>query len=204
VRQQCILAGRLDVKSLFGQLWLWLVLGLLAGAAVLWFVVVRPGRNRADAAGRVTFVAPLDRDDASLDRDDAPLDRDDALHGRDGALHGRDGARHDRDGQHDQRDLDTPAMGFRKPLDGAWQVPAEEAPTNGADSQAQDVEDGPYPGSAVPVQGGAAPSAEFVVKGNEDSMLYHTPESPYFGMTRAEVWFRSEVDAQRAGFAAWR
>lgn len=65
-------------------------------------------------------------------------------------------------------------------------------------------EEGPYPGSAVPASGGAAPSEEFTVKGTEDSKLYHTKESPFYGVTRAEVWFRNEADAQRAGFSAWR
>ncbi|HEY0638840.1 MAG TPA: hypothetical protein VGD67_14415 [Pseudonocardiaceae bacterium] len=65
-------------------------------------------------------------------------------------------------------------------------------------------EDGPYPGSARPTRSGAAPTAEFTVKASEDSKLYHTAESPLFGITRAEVWFRSEADALRAGFAAWR
>ncbi len=64
-------------------------------------------------------------------------------------------------------------------------------------------EEGRYPGSAKPGRAGTAPTAEFTVKGDEDSMLYHTAESPFFGVTLAEVWFRSEADAQRAGFTAW-
>jgi hypothetical protein len=64
-------------------------------------------------------------------------------------------------------------------------------------------EDGRYPGSAKPHHGGAAPSAEFTIKGSEESMVYHTPTSPSFGATVAEVWFRSEADARRAGFTAW-
>jgi hypothetical protein len=63
---------------------------------------------------------------------------------------------------------------------------------------------GPYPGSALPVAGGDAPSADFIVKGNADSMLYHTKESPFFGVTTAEVWFKSAADAEKAGFHAWR
>jgi len=41
------------------------------------------------------------------------------------------------------------------------------------------------------------------VKGNEDSMLYHTPQSPYFKRTRAEVWFETVEGAEAAGFARW-
>ena len=56
--------------------------------------------------------------------------------------------------------------------------------------------------SAAPLEDGSAPSAEFVVKGNRDSMLYHTIESPYFGQTVAEVWFTTPEAAEKAGFTA--
>ena len=64
-------------------------------------------------------------------------------------------------------------------------------------------EEGRYPGSARPASGGAAPTEEFIVKGHEGSMLYHTRRSPFYDVTEAEVWFRSEADAERAGFTAW-
>ena len=38
------------------------------------------------------------------------------------------------------------------------------------------------------------------VKGNADSMLFHTPQSPWYGRTKAEVWFRDAASAQAAGF----
>lgn len=47
---------------------------------------------------------------------------------------------------------------------------------------------------------GEEPPAGFDIKGNEDSMKYHTPESPWYGRTIAEVWFRTEKAAQKAGF----
>ncbi|HTK62970.1 MAG TPA: hypothetical protein VL595_11355 [Pseudonocardia sp.] len=62
---------------------------------------------------------------------------------------------------------------------------------------------GPYPGSVLPLDDGSAPSEEFVVKGNAGSKRSHSPDSPYFGRTRAEVWFRSQEDAKAAGFAPW-
>ncbi len=40
----------------------------------------------------------------------------------------------------------------------------------------------------------------FTVKGNEDSMKYHTPESPYYDATIAEIWFKTAEDAEAAGF----
>lgn len=55
----------------------------------------------------------------------------------------------------------------------------------------------------MPLPGGAAPSAEYTVKGNAASMLFDTTDSPYYSRTRAEVWFRSAADAESAGFTAW-
>jgi len=32
-------------------------------------------------------------------------------------------------------------------------------------------------------------------------MLYHTPDSPFYGRTKAEVWFASADAAEAAGFS---
>lgn len=58
------------------------------------------------------------------------------------------------------------------------------------------------PGSAGPNADGGGP-AGWTVKGNEESRLYHSPESPSFGITRAEVWFRDVETAEAAGFNRW-
>jgi large subunit ribosomal protein L4 len=42
---------------------------------------------------------------------------------------------------------------------------------------------------------------EYPIKGNADSMLYHTPESPFYDRTVAEVWFDTEESAEAAGFS---
>jgi hypothetical protein len=47
---------------------------------------------------------------------------------------------------------------------------------------------------------GSEPPEGFVIKGNENSMKYHTPESGGYGDTIAEVWFSSEQAAEEAGF----
>lgn len=65
------------------------------------------------------------------------------------------------------------------------------------------IEPGPYPNSARPLADGSAPAAEYVIKGNSGSMRSHSPSSPYYGRTRAEVWFRTEEDAVAAGFQPW-
>ena len=41
----------------------------------------------------------------------------------------------------------------------------------------------------------------FPIKGNDDSKLYHTPDSPFYERTKAEVWFASEEAAEAAGFS---
>ncbi|MFV0427812.1 MAG: 50S ribosomal protein L4 [Arachnia sp.] len=47
---------------------------------------------------------------------------------------------------------------------------------------------------------GTEPPAGFDIKGNEDSMKFHTPESPWYSRTIAEVWFNSAEAAEAAGF----
>jgi hypothetical protein len=67
-----------------------------------------------------------------------------------------------------------------------------------------DLNAGPYgPGSGKPAGDGSAPSTDFTVKGKESSKLFHTQKSPYFTRTKADVWFKSEADAEGAGFQAW-
>src|ERR1700755_443775 len=48
-----------------------------------------------------------------------------------------------------------------------------------------------------------APEGGYTIKGNEDSMLYHSPESPSYKQTIAEIWFKDVKSAERAGFARW-
>jgi large subunit ribosomal protein L4 len=55
-------------------------------------------------------------------------------------------------------------------------------------------------GSAVPLADGSGPEG-YEIKGNAQSMLYHEPGSRYYAVTKAEVYFASAEDAERAGFA---
>ncbi len=90
------------------------------------------------------------------------------------------------------------------------EAPAEtEAPADEAEGPAEEsapegsAEEGPYgPGSAAPAEDGSGPEG-WTVKGNAKSMLYHTEDSPYFGRTNADVWFRDEEAAKAAGFRRW-
>ena len=59
---------------------------------------------------------------------------------------------------------------------------------------------GKYDGSHVPLEDAAEAPEGFPIKGNEDSMKYHTPDGQWFEQTVAEVWFDTEESAQAAGF----
>jgi len=53
----------------------------------------------------------------------------------------------------------------------------------------------------VTADGEEAPNG-WTVKGNADSGIYHTPESPAYANTIAEVWFPDAEAAERSGFRA--
>lgn len=72
----------------------------------------------------------------------------------------------------------------------------ETASVDTVDAEAAGGDKPEYPNSYR----GSEPGEDFVVKGNEDSMLYHTPDSPYYDATVAEVWFKTAEDAEAAGF----
>jgi len=54
-------------------------------------------------------------------------------------------------------------------------------------------------GGAKPGPDGEAPEG-YLIKGNKDSMKYHAPGGRWYDATIAEVWFRTEADAEAAGF----
>lgn len=60
---------------------------------------------------------------------------------------------------------------------------------------------GEWPGSVLPDADGNGPDTH-PIKGNADSMLYHTPDSRYYAITKAEVWFDTVESAEAAGFSA--
>ena len=104
---------------------------------------------------------------------------------------------------------DTPAA--EEAAAGKKVAPEPVAETPAAGSTVAEVvdapaagEDGPFgPGSAKPLPDGSAPGEEFTVKGKRSSKLFHTTASPYFGRTKADVWFKTPADAESAGFSAW-
>ncbi|MFC5677499.1 50S ribosomal protein L4 [Aeromicrobium endophyticum] len=76
----------------------------------------------------------------------------------------------------------------------------DEAPAAKADKPAGATATQPYgPGSKAPLKSGNAPKGH-EVKGNEDSMKYHEPDTQWYDSTVAEVWFDSAETAEAAGF----
>ncbi len=72
---------------------------------------------------------------------------------------------------------------------------ADEAPAASGDFEAAE-----WAGSVKPDADGNGPDTH-PIKGNADSMLYHTPDSRYYKVTKAEVWFDTEENAEAAGFS---
>lgn len=91
-------------------------------------------------------------------------------------------------------------------FDEAFEEAIAATDTGASDAEAVEepsFEEGPYgPSSAQPAVDGTGPTS-WEVKGTQGSMLFHTPESPSFHQTRADVWFESEDAAKAAGFAHW-
>ncbi len=59
---------------------------------------------------------------------------------------------------------------------------------------------GEWAGSVLPDADGNGPDTH-LIKGNADSMLYHNTDSRYYKVTKAEVWFDTEENAEAAGFS---
>jgi len=84
----------------------------------------------------------------------------------------------------------------------ATEAEARDVEVQDRAAKVADAVEGPYGAdSAEPAADGSAPEG-FAIKGNEDSMKYHTSESQWYDQTVAEVWFRTEEAAISAGFVA--
>ena len=81
--------------------------------------------------------------------------------------------------------------------DGAAEDDAADGAQRSDDSA---FEQGEWEGSVLPDDDGNGP-ATHPIKGNADSMLYHEPDSRYYAITKAEVWFDTAEHAEAAGFS---
>jgi len=86
-------------------------------------------------------------------------------------------------------------------------APATEAPADvssvadAADAEAPAApEAAEWAGAVKALADGSQPEGH-PIKGNADSMLYHTPGSSFYSRTKAEVWFDTEENAEAAGFS---
>jgi large subunit ribosomal protein L4 len=77
-------------------------------------------------------------------------------------------------------------------------VAADDVATD--ETTADEITADEWAGSAKATADGSAP-AGYDIKGNKDSMLYHTPGSRFYKQTVAEVWFDTEENAEAAGFS---
>jgi large subunit ribosomal protein L17 len=103
----------------------------------------------------------------------------------------------------------APAPATEAPAeDVATEAPAEETETvvavEGADEavfeETEGGVSGRYDGSHVPLENVSQAPEGYPVKGNEDSMKFHEPDSQWYEQTTAEVWFDSVESAEAAGF----
>jgi large subunit ribosomal protein L17 len=79
---------------------------------------------------------------------------------------------------------------------------SEETAADVVVEESESDDEHPYgAGSHAALEDGSEPEGGYPIKGNADSMLYHTPDSEYYDRTVAEVWFKTEEDAEAAGFA---
>jgi uncharacterized membrane protein ArfC len=83
------------------------------------------------------------------------------------------------------------------------ETPAAEDDSTTKSASPGTSEDKPYGAGSVRVAAGTKAPQGYTIKGNENSMLYHTPDSPSYAQTIAEVWFTDEESAVRAGFTPW-
>jgi hypothetical protein len=183
-----------------------------------------PAAPLALAEAEVTEVAaateldePEGLDEVELELDEPELDEPDGPYGRGSALPSDGGAAPGDDftvkGNADSMLFHTLASPYYgRTIAEVWFRAESDARRAGftawnerskAKVKAADWEAGPYPGSALPREDGSSPADEFTVKGNADSMLFHTTTSPYYTRIKAEVWFRNAEDAEQAGFTAW-
>ncbi|MFY9190786.1 MAG: 50S ribosomal protein L17 [Lawsonella sp.] len=77
---------------------------------------------------------------------------------------------------------------------------AEEKPAEKEESQASATDSDLPAGAHAPLDDPNEAPEGYPIKGNANSMKYHTPESPFYGRTVAEIWFATEEDAEAAGY----
>lgn len=74
-----------------------------------------------------------------------------------------------------------------------------------AGDKADSADESPYGTGSIRLKSGSKSAPDgYLIKGNEDSMLYHTVASESYEETIAEVWFVDEASAEAAGFKKYK
>ena len=106
-----------------------------------------------------------------------------------------------------EADVDLPDTELPKAsASGAGSAVAGAAGVAGAAKLVGSRDDGdeePYGAGSLRLTAGADAPAGYTIKANEDSMLYHTTDSPSYEQTIAELWFRDVATAEAEGFNRW-
>ncbi len=79
-------------------------------------------------------------------------------------------------------------------------VDVEAFADSGEAASSSDLQASQWIGGVLPADDGSGPETH-LIKGNAQSMLYHTTESRYYKATKAEVWFDTEENAIAGGFS---
>ena len=133
----------------------------------------RVDRSRKRAAAAKASIDSIDADEAIEDAQDAA---DDAA------------------------DEATAVQGFAAVTEAVEDDAADVEVETASDDTDSGFAAGEWTGSVLPDADGNGPESH-PIKGNADSMLFHTPDSRYYKVTKAEVWFDTEANAEAAGFA---
>ncbi len=100
--------------------------------------------------------------------------------------------------------LPTPAPAKPKGSKQPAATPDEATDESGGASGQSEAEasggDPVWAGAVKALADGSQPEGH-PIKGNADSMLYHTPGSSFYSRTKAELWFDTEENAEAAGFS---
>ncbi|MFG1816746.1 hypothetical protein ACGFIF_23525 [Kribbella sp. NPDC049174] len=186
--------------------WLWSLLAFLLGAAITWFLLVR--REQPAPAESAAEEPVEEKEEVLVGASVGAVDAADAVDAPPGP---RPAPVADVPRPAPVADVpQAPAPAFNRRMD-AERIATPtlfdqdvDEDTAATEPQVQAVVPpgryGEGSAEAVPHQG---PPDGFTIKGNAQSMLFHTPDSPYYGRTKPEVWFRSESDAERAGFTKY-
>lgn len=184
---------------LFRQVWLWNLLSFLLGSLLTWAIMRATRRPTVEVSEeRIAGPALSNRSStvaAGTSRVATDTVRGVADAGRSGLAAGAAGAAGAAAG------LGAAAAGAKNEAQ-SWTSTGSPQPSKSypAGSTKRVAEPGPYAGSVRSSLSGDAPSSEYVIKGNENSMLYHTPDSASYRETKAELWFKTAADAEAAGF----